>query len=551
MKHFKFPCGCKFPILSENPLRLKFVPDIEQIPLTCKRTWDLLSEESTVGCFQLESRLGQTFAKKLKPRNLEHLSALVAILRPGALESLRDEKSITQHYIDRKNGEEEVTYYHPALEPILQKTYGEMIYQEQAMRIATDIAGFDPQQANTLRKAIGKKKPELMSKLKSQFIDGCVQREIVTPEQAEEIFSWIEKSQRYSFNASHSLSYAMNTYLSAYAKAHFPRVFFTSYLYYAKDKVKPQEEVNELANNAKFMGIEIRPPDLRHMNEHFALEGKDIYFGLTDIKGIGKSIIKRLHKELDNVKKKLKKNVDEMTWLEFVVFLSPNINSTAVKNLISSGAVSYLCDNRSKMLYEFEMYGELSQREQRWCESILIDNGQPITMLLDLFKKLVQAPTGKNGGCANKKRLLKIEGLINSLEKPPYKLVDSKEWIAGLEDQLLGISLTCASVESCDISAANCTCKEFLLEKNKSDVMLIAGLVDKVNEIKTKTGTNPGQLMAFVTFSDNSGCINSGVCFPDSYLENKRLLVEGNHVMLRGIRGKQKDSFIINKVFQI
>src|SRR5690606_5207206 len=147
MKYYVFPCGCKFPIINEELNRVEFDARLENIPLDCERTWDLISEGNTKGVFQLESRLGQMLAKKLKPRTIEHLAALISIMRPGCLEAIRDGKSVTDHYIDRKNGVEPVEIFHPSLQPALGATYGEMIYQEQAMRIAQDVAGFNLQQA--------------------------------------------------------------------------------------------------------------------------------------------------------------------------------------------------------------------------------------------------------------------------------------------------------------------------------------------------------------------------------------------------------------------
>jgi len=203
---FKFEdCGCKFPVLDGSNKafpKILFSPKIEDISLDCKRTWDLIGEGNTKGCFQLESRLGQSMAKKLKPENIEQLSALISIMRPGSLEAFRDGKSVANHFIDKKNHLESVDYFHPALEPSLKSTYGEMIYQEQAMQITQAIAGFDLQEADMLRKAIGKKKPEEMAKVKIKFIEGAKKLKIVTTEEAEEIFGWIEKSQRYSFNKS-------------------------------------------------------------------------------------------------------------------------------------------------------------------------------------------------------------------------------------------------------------------------------------------------------------------------------------------------------------
>ena len=206
MDKYKFDCGCSFRVLSKDPLKIDFDPIHDDINFNCSKTWDLLSDGNTKGCFQLETRLGKSMSKKLKPENVEQLSALISILRPGCLEAIRDGKSVSNHYIDKKNGEESVDYYHPALETVLKTTYGEMIYQEQAMNIAKQIAGFNLQEADNLRKAIGKKKPEEMAKLKKKFIAGAKKLKIVNSDEAEEIFGWIEinilsliKNRNYEF----------------------------------------------------------------------------------------------------------------------------------------------------------------------------------------------------------------------------------------------------------------------------------------------------------------------------------------------------------------
>ena len=129
MKKFEYSCGCSFDVLDSDMLTLDFDPINHKINMDCQKTWDLISEGNTKGCFQLESRLGKSMAKKLKPENIEQLSALISILRPGCLEAIRDGKSVSNHYIDKKNGEESVDYYHPSLKDSLQTTFGEMIYQ--------------------------------------------------------------------------------------------------------------------------------------------------------------------------------------------------------------------------------------------------------------------------------------------------------------------------------------------------------------------------------------------------------------------------------------
>lgn len=168
---------------------------INEIDLNCPAVWRLISSGHTVGVFQLEKKLGQDWSKKVKPDSIEELAALVSLLRPGPLEA-----GLSQDYVDVKFGRKKATYLHPALKPILESTKGQMVYQEQALRIATDIAGFSPEMADELRKAIGKKKPELMAKIKHKFVEGAQKHSSIAMGIAEEIFGWIEKCQRYSFN---------------------------------------------------------------------------------------------------------------------------------------------------------------------------------------------------------------------------------------------------------------------------------------------------------------------------------------------------------------
>lgn len=164
------------------------------------KTWELFAEGKTKGVFQLESNLGKTWSKRLAPRNIEELAALISIIRPGSLNAKIDGKQVTQIYVDRKHGRDPVVYLHESLEEILSSTYGVIVYQEQAMLIAQKLAGFDLKEADVLRKAIGKKKADLMAETKTKFMEGCKKTQIVDQDTASEIFGWIEKSARYSFN---------------------------------------------------------------------------------------------------------------------------------------------------------------------------------------------------------------------------------------------------------------------------------------------------------------------------------------------------------------
>ncbi|MAF25446.1 hypothetical protein CL634_07720, partial [bacterium] len=315
--------------------------DVSNIDYDDQKAWNLICEGKTKGVFQLESSLGKAWAKKVKPRNIEELAALVSIIRPGCLKAIVDEKSLTQHYVDRKNGKDSVTYIDLSLEPILENTQGVLVYQEQSMKIAQSIAGFNLQEADDLRKAIGKKKAGLMAKLKTRFIAGAKNEGIVSGEAAEEIFGWIEKSSRYAFNKSHAVSYAICGYWSAYAKAHHPLEFYCNYLYYAHGKPDPQEETRELVRDAKSLGIAIHPPSLKHLNENTCIIDDKIHFGLSDLKTIGSRQIDRLLSIIPAAEASTNKKIHEMSWYEFLVFMGDQVYSPLVVAMISTGMFAH------------------------------------------------------------------------------------------------------------------------------------------------------------------------------------------------------------------
>jgi DNA polymerase-3 subunit alpha len=352
-------CGCQFPINEKylekrkRPLEWyidnNFIPpvdfDVENIPIDCPAVWNIMAEGLTKGIFQLESSLGKAWTKNLKPTCIEHISALGALLRPGCLHSI-DKKygcSLTELYCKRKNGELPVEYMHECLRPVLETTYGVLSYQEQAMELTRIIAGFNLQEADMLRKAIGKKLPEEMAKVEIMFYEGAAKCKVVPEEMYREIFGWIKESQRYSFNKAHSLSYGINGYRSAYCKAHFPVQFFTSFLRQAKEKPKPLEEIKELVNEAKIMGIEILTPDLRSLKSSFHMEENEkIRFGLADIKGIGHAQVEKIKQVILTAEMQYGKKVEDLSWYDFLVIVSPKISSTATEQLIKVGALSYM-----------------------------------------------------------------------------------------------------------------------------------------------------------------------------------------------------------------
>jgi DNA polymerase III subunit alpha len=546
---------CKMDILGLNFLdkmamiaRLNpaFNTDFNTLDLEDQAVWDLFATGKTKGCFQLDSRLGQGKSKDLKPECMEHLSGLMAVLRPGCLEAkLEDGKSVTEHYIIRKNLGEEVSYVHDSTISVLKATYGLLIYQESAMKLAQLLAGFDLKQADALRKAIGKKKADLMAKVKVEFIEGIEKQGIVSKEIGEEIFGWIEKSQRYSFNKSHSLSYALFSFMSAYAKTYFPLEFYTAYLYYSKQKPKPQQEIYELVNDAKSFDIFVQPPSILRLNSHFDLIDKQIYFGLSDIKHVGESVVEKLRQFIH----------PDIQWFEFLLKAvppdkMPKIDSRAMESLINSGACDCFKIPRIKMVFEFKLWSEMTDRERLWIKNNIILNEK--TTLLGILEAMLLSPSGKNGACSNKNRVAVINGLIESIHNPPYELVDKPHQVAQLENALLGICLTATFLdESQNKYRANCTCQEFNNGfNNQNSYISIACQIDRIKTNTIKNGANAGKEMAFITASDDSGICEAIVVFSDAWEQFECILQEGNCVLITGKRS-DKNSLIVESVNQI
>lgn len=497
-----------------------------KLPMTIDGKWCTLADKISIGIKDVYD---------ISMEAPHHNFIAGGVIVHNCLEAYRDGKSVSNHYIDKKNNNETVDYYHPCLTNVLEKTYGEMIYQEQAMEISRVVSGFNLQEADILRKAIGKKKADLMAKVKTSFLDGAAKQNIVDKNTAEEIFGWIEKSQRYSFNKSHAISYAMNAYLSAFTKAHFPKVFFASYLKFAKDKIDPQQEIKELVRNANEMDITIHTPDIRKLNRLFAIRDNKIYFGLTDIKGLGDSVFTKMIELIESNKIDLNK----CTWHQLLYKILMNINSTAAKALISCGALDHINKTRTEMLFEYDLFSSLTTKEIEKCAPI-IDNGE--NSLKHIFQQLLLQTK------INIKRKSIIQNLIDTIDNPPYSLLDKIEWLSDSENNLLGASITCSKLDSYNIEMTNTNCKEFK-QTHKTDNIILAAEIVSANVTKTKKGKTPGLEMAFITGEDQYGILDSIVLFPETWIKYKAHIFEGNILIFAGKKSKNKDSLIVDKCF--
>lgn len=513
-----------------------------------EKTWDLFKEGKTKGIFQLESNLGKSWSKKLSPNNLEELAALIALIRPGCLKAVIDGKSMTQRFVDRAKGLEEIEYLDDSLEDILKPTYGVLVYQEQSMRIAQKLAGFDLKQADDLRKAIGKKNAELMEQVKSSFLEGAASQGIVTKSEAEEIFGWIEKSSRYSFNKSHAVAYAVNSYWSAWYKANHTKEFFMSYFYYASEKQDPHQEVYELISEAKLFDIEVKIPNIKNFSTKFCIKGKNLQFGLKDIKSLTGVTGDKVVKAIAEAEEELNKKPKDFNWLDIVFYLSPKINATAFKALCSIGFFStkQTAISRNRALYEYLIFRELTKAEASWLIKNYADKNWET--MYDAFIDL--APVKKQGGGTSK--VARNQIVLNEAElllNPPYDLSDDPAWIIEQETKFLGCPISLSKIESSDTSVANTSCKEIVNGKS-GDGICVAANINRLATHKIKKGKKKGSLMAFLTIEDSSCSLDSVVVFPDVRTKYQYILYEGNNLLFCG-KVEKDNSFIIDKIHEI
>src|SRR5262249_2308876 len=247
----------------------------DRLPLDDARTFQLLTEAKTFGIFQLESAGMRDALKRLKPQRFEDLMAVVGPTRPGPMD-------LTADFIERKHGRAPITYEHPLMERHLQETYGVMVYQEQVMRLAADLAGLTLGEADTLRKAMGKKDRELMAQQREKFLLGCKAHKI-DARRAERIWDLIEKFAGYGFNKSHAACSAMVAYQTAYLKANYPVEFMAALLTSEMDKT---DKIVQYMEESRVMGLRVDAPDVNISRAPFNASGDTIHFGLGAIKNV-------------------------------------------------------------------------------------------------------------------------------------------------------------------------------------------------------------------------------------------------------------------------
>ncbi|MBW1851828.1 MAG: DNA polymerase III subunit alpha, partial [Deltaproteobacteria bacterium] len=460
--------------------------DIDKVPRDDAATYQLISDGRTTGVFQLESPGMKELLRKLKPEIFEDLIALVALYRPGPLGS-----NMVNDFINGKHGKGKIKYFLPQLEPILKETYGVILYQEQVMKIAQFLAKYTMAEADELRKAVGKKKPEVMARHKARFIDGATENN-VSPKMAEKLFLLIEKFGGYGFNKSHSAAYALIAYQTAYLKAHYPVQFMAALL--TLDMGNQDKTIKNIAE-CRDMGIEILPPDTNESQADFSVVNSKIRFGLAAVKNVG----------LKAVESVIEERKEHGPFRDLVEFCSrvggSKVNRRVLEGLILCGAFDFTNIYRSRLF----------------------------SALDDVLKF-----SGSNHD-PNQLNMFGTLDMTNGVSLGLFEFPDVDEWDEKKrlrkEKEALGFYITghpLAEFSKEMERIAICLVQDLINQKDKSHVK-IAGVVE---ELKLKR-TRRGDKMAVLRVEDLTGSTEV-IIFPDVFNKTSPILKGDEPLLVSG-----------------
>ena len=346
--------------------------DFDKIDFNDSKVYELIQSGKTIGLFQIESDGMQSLNERLKPTNFEDIIAVLALYRPGPMES-----GMLDDFIERKHGRAEITYMFPELEPILKPTYGVIVYQEQVMQIVQTIGGFTLGGADVVRRAMGKKIKEEMDRLKGEFANGA-EKKGFDRQKAEELFDLIVKFAGYGFNKSHSAAYAMVTFQTSYLKAYYPAEFMSALLTSEADNT---DKIIKYVDEVKSLGIELLPPSIKHSITSFSPSHKkdkdEILFGLGAIKGVGKTAVESI------LKAREEKQFEDLS--DFISRVdTQKVNKKVLESLIKSGAMDSFGYSRRAMLEQIEIIvnaGAEVNRAKKMAENSLFGDDQDMVTI--------------------------------------------------------------------------------------------------------------------------------------------------------------------------
>lgn len=452
--------------------------------------------------------------------------------------------SVTEHYCRRKNGLEEAIAAHPLLEGPLKATFALMLYQEQMMRITAEVAAFSKAQQGAIRRAAGKKDQTLMSKMGLIFVEEAVKLGKVTREEAERMFEDIRKSARYNFNKSHAISYGLTGIETAWFKAHLPVAFFAGWLSEAKGDSDPRQEMMELVGDARMFGVKVTPPDAREMSAGVSVTGTTVRFGLSDARGAGDGQVETLARLAAEAETSGSRPKGDWSWAEWLGYTLAPVKGGIKKNVaeawVGCGAFDFAGVSRTRMQKEYSAIAEATEREVPALRAALAET-RDVAAALTRFADVPR----KEGGPHDKRRRAAVLDAAKLLTTSASSDADHPTAIAGLEEHLLGVALTCSRVDGCDRSAANWTCRQFNAGVTNARMVLAV----EVKDVRAKR-TKKGDAMAYLTVDDGTDSVEA-TAFPDAFAAAKSLLYAGNCVVLEGRKDKKFGSFVVDKAFQL
>lgn len=481
------------------------VIDVDAIKLDDKKTFELLGRGDTTGVFQLESEGMKKYIRALKPSAIEDIIAMVALYRPGPMQFI-------DSFIKRKHGKEKVSFMHPLTENALRETYGIPVYQEQVMQVSKDMAGFTPGEADTLRKAMGKKIAKLMAELRVKFVDGSIANGVERAT-AEEIFRQFEEFAAYGFNKSHAACYAMIAYQTAYLKAHYPDAFMAALL---NSDCQNIDRVTIEVEECRRMNMEVLPPDV---NESFKLFSvvkgtTNIRFGLLAIKGLGEDVAEEIYRERKN-------NGPYANLTDFAKRTAKikSFNRRSLESLIKSGAMDRF-GHRNKLFFNIETLLAYQKRLAK----------EEATGQTNLFSV---------GGNDDQHPLLTLR------DAPIASTRDILSW----EKELLGLYVSAHPFEEVDKKlAGHFVSISDLKDHTKEKRVRIGGVITSAKKILTKSN----ETMAFCKLEDMHGDVEV-VVFPRVFNDKPLMWADDATVAVFGRVQERNDElkFIAEGGFEI
>lgn len=470
-------------LLKEKGINVK----LDELSLDDPDVYKLLCEAKTVGVFQLESSGMQKYLQALKPSRFEDIVAMCALYRPGPLGT-----GMVDTFIQCRHGKKEIKYLHPKLEPILKETYGVIVYQEQVMQIANVLAGYSMSEADNLRKAMGKKKVDVMAKEKGHFLEGCKANDI-DELIASQIWDYMEGFAKYGFNKSHTVAYGLVAYYTAWLKVKYPKEYMTALLTRKSDDLA---RLSQIIDEVRKMNIAVLPPDINSSGTFFTVDGDAIRFGLSAVRGVGSNVV--------NAVIDIRKTVGRFRNFEhFISETCKVINKKVIESFAKSGVFDSLGENRRTIIESLDYIIDYAAKIKK----------EKISGQISLFDSPSMEETFSMFSLAAQEE-------FSDEEKLEYEKEYLGAYVTGHPLERFRKLLTSGQFSS--------SCSDLYL-KNNGEKIVCAGLLTKVKNLLTKKNLN----MASGVIEDFTGGVEF-VIYPRQYENYKNYIKQDFPVVIKG-----------------